>query len=203
VNAVTKTNPAREFGVQLIEMKSNLAHRGLRPVAELGAERPHGTRLRYLAGCKCFECRRSNSDYERERAKARAAGDWNGFVSAGKARFHLMSLSRRGVGKRAVAAASDVALSVLTEIRTGRKQRIRARTERKILAVTPALASDRALVKPGRTAKLIERLVDEGYTKAELARRLGYSTPALQFRPDRMTARNVARVEALYARLTT
>jgi hypothetical protein len=25
VNAVTKTNPAREFGVQLIEMKSNLA----------------------------------------------------------------------------------------------------------------------------------------------------------------------------------
>jgi hypothetical protein len=180
-----------------------LASRGLRPVTELGAERPHGTRLRYLAGCKCFECRRSNSDYERERAKARAAGDWNGFVSADRARAHLMSLSRRGVGKRAVQSASDVALSVLTEIRTGRKQRIRARTERKILAVTPALASDRALVKPGRTAKLIERLVDEGYTKAELARRLGYSTPALQFRPDRMTARNVARVEALYARLTT
>jgi hypothetical protein len=182
---------------------TDLASRGLRPVAELGAERPHGTRLRYLAGCKCFECRRSNSDYERERAKARAAGDWNGFVSADKARAHLMSLSHRGVGKRAVAAASDVALSVLTEIRTGRKQQIRARTERKILAVTPAMASDRALVKPGRTFRLIAALKDEGFSKAELARRLGYRNGALQFQANRMTARNVARVENLYRSLTT
>ena len=47
--------------------------RGLRPIAELGGSRPHGTRLRYLAGCKCFHCRRANSDYERERQAARLA----------------------------------------------------------------------------------------------------------------------------------
>ena len=182
---------------------TDLAARGLKPITELAAEKPHGTRLRYIAGCKCFHCRRANSDYERSRKAARLAGDWNGIVPADKARAHLMSLSRRGVGKRAVQSASDVALSVLTEIRTGRKQRIRARTERKILAVTPAQVSDRALVKPGRTHQLIEQLVDEGFTKRELARRLGYASPALQFQPKRMTARNVARIERLHRELTT
>jgi hypothetical protein len=108
----------------------SLASRGLRPVAELAADRPHGHRLRYLAGCRCFHCRRANSDYERERAAARAAGDWNGIVDAAPARRHILALSRRGVGRRMVAAASDVGLSVIADIRTGRKMRIRARTER-------------------------------------------------------------------------
>lgn len=183
---------------------SGLSARGLRPITELGGNRPHGDRLRYLSGCKCFQCRRANSDYERERSKARARGEGNGIVPADKARAHLMSLSRKGVGKRAVQAASDVSLSVLTEIRTGAKRNIRAMTERKILAVTPEMASDRAIVSSGRTRQRIKHLVEEeGFTKAELARRLGYASPALQFRPARMTARNVVRVEALYRRLTT
>jgi hypothetical protein len=179
-----------------------LAHRGLRPIEELGADRPHGMRLRYLAGCRCKLCRRANANYERNRAAARQAGDWNGLVDAAPARAHLMSLSRAGVGKRAVAAAADVAITVLTDVRTGAKTRIRARTSRKILAVTPAMASDQALVKAGRSHRLIAALVEEGYSKAELARRLGYARPALQFKRARMTARNVARVEALHRRLT-
>jgi hypothetical protein len=182
---------------------SGLPARGLKPPAELGADRPHGDRLRYLAGCKCFHCRRANSDYERSRKAARAGGDWNGMVSASNAREHLMALSRQGVGKRAVASASDVGLSTLSDIRTGRKTRIRARTERKILTVTAAMASDRSLVSPGRTFRLIKELVDEGFTKAELARQLGYRKEALQFRRHRMTAKNVQRVEALHRRLTT
>ena len=180
-----------------------IAARGLRPAAELAADKPHGTRLRYIGGCKCFQCRRANSDYERERKAARAAGDWNGLVPSGRARAHLVSLSRAGVGKRAVQAASDVCMTVLQDIRTGKKPQIRARTERRILAVTREMVSDRALVKPGRTHRLIEQLLEEGFSKAELARRLGYARPALQFRRSRMTARNVAKVERLYRTLTT
>lgn len=181
-----------------------LASRGLRPAADLAAEKPHGTRLRYIAGCKCFQCRRANSDYERARKAARAAGDWNGLVSADKARAHMLSLSRAGVGKRAVAAATDICMTVLQDIRTGKKRQIRARTERKILAVTSQMVSDHALVKPGRTYQRIKHLVEEeGFTKAELARRLGYANGALQFKRTRMTARNVARVETLYRSLTT
>jgi hypothetical protein len=182
---------------------SELSSRGLRPVAELGAERPHGTRLRYISGCKCFHCRRANSDYERERKAARENGDWNGIVPADQARDHLKSLSRAGVGKRAVAASSDICMTVLQDIRTGKKRQIRARTARKILAVTPAMVSDGALVKPGRTFRLIDELLEEGFSKAELARRLGYRNQALQFSRRRMTARNVARIERLYRSLTT
>ena len=95
--------------------------RGLRPIAELAAGRPHGTRLRYLAGCKCDACRKANSSYESERQRARKAGDWNGLVDASKARRHLRRLSRQGVGRRVVSEVSDVAESILQQIRSGEK----------------------------------------------------------------------------------
>lgn len=178
---------------------SALASRGLRTDTLA-----HGRRARYVAGCRCDLCRAANRNYARKRLHAQKDGDWNGIVDATEARRHLLWLSRQGVGRRAVHAASDVALTVIAGVRDGTKTQIRARTERKILAVTPDMVSDRALVKPGRTYQRIKHLVEEeGFSKAELARRLGYRSPALQFRRTRMTARNVARVEALYQRLTT
>jgi hypothetical protein len=163
----------------------------------------HGRRARYVAGCRCDLCRAANRNYARKRLAAQRAGDWNGLVATDTTRAHLLSLSKRGVGKRAVSAASDVCMTVLQDIRTGKKTQIRARTERKILAVTSEMASDRALVKPGRTFRLIKKLREEGFSKAALARRLGYRNQALQFNRQRMTARNVHRVEALYRSLTT
>ena len=179
---------------------SMLANRGLRPVAELAADRPHGHRLRYLAGCKCFKCRRANSDYERERQAARAAGDWNGIVDADRARRHILALARQGVGRRMVAAASDVAESVIADVRAGRKTNIRARTERRILAVTPACRGDAALVPAKRTWERIEWLLDEGFTKGRIALELGRKTRALQLNREWVTARNAAAVEALVRR---
>lgn len=177
-----------------------LADRGLRPVTELAADRPHGTRLRYLAGCKCFHCRRANSDYERERQAARQAGDWNGLVDATEARQHIRKLSRQGIGRRAVAAASDVGETIIFEIRSGRRKRIRARTARKILAVTRQAVSDRALVPAARAWQLIEQLLDEGFTKTHLARQLGYAR-ALQLNRQRITAANDLAVQKLHRRL--
>lgn len=182
----------------------NPAARGLRPITELGAGRPHGNRLRYMAGCKCFRCRRSNSDYERERQAARLAGDWNGIVPASAARAHLIKLARAGVGRRAVGVVTDISDSILHEIRQRRRLNIRARTERKILAVTALAArSDRAKVPAVVAWHLIGKLLKEGFTKAGLAKLLGYRSPALQLRHDRITVRNEARVIALYRRLTT
>lgn len=173
---------------------STLVDRGLR-LDQLA----HGRRARYTAGCRCDLCRAANRNYARKRLRAQREGDWNGLVDAGPARAHLLSLSRAGVGRRAVAAASDVAITVIQKVRSGEKTLIRARTERRLLAVTADMASDRALVKPGRTYQRIKHLVEqEGFSKAEIARRLGYATPALQFNRHRMTARNVARVERLY-----
>jgi len=180
----------------------NPATRGLRPIAELGARRPHGHRLRYMAGCKCFKCRRSNSDYERIRQAARLAGDWNGIVDAGPARAHLLKLSRAGVGQWSVCFATDIARSIIHEIKNGDRRRIRARTERKILAVTPAARADRSFVPAVVAWHLIDKLLEEGFSKAGLAKLLGYHSPALQFRRDRITARNERRVIALHRKLT-
>jgi hypothetical protein len=156
-----------------------------------------------MAGCKCFKCRRANSDYERMRKAARLAGDWNGIVPAAAARAHLMKLARAGVGRRAVGDVTDLSDSILHEIRKRRRLYIRARTERKILAVTPATArSDQAKVPAGRTWRLLGQLINEGYSKAAIARLLGYRSPALQLRRDRITARNEQRVIALHRRLT-
>lgn len=177
--------------------------RGLKPAAALAANKPHGVRLRYMAGCRCDECRRANSQYENERQKARRAGDWNGIVDAASARAHLLKLARAGVGRRAVQTATDIADSILFQIRDGTRKRIRARTERKILAVTPALRLDGALIPAKRTWKLINELIDEGYTKGGIAHRLGFKGYGIQLSRDRVTVRNAGKVDRLYRELTT
>lgn len=184
-------------------MQAPLASRGLRPIAELAEGRPHGDRLRYMAGCRCHDCRRANTDYEKTRAKARKAGDWNGIVTAHRARAHLAHLSDQGVGRRAVGDACDVADSILVAIIKGDKTRIRARTERAILAVTVEAAADRALIPAGPTWALLDELISHGYSKSELARELGYKTRALQLNRHQVTVRNAHDVARLHARLRT
>lgn len=230
---------------------------GLPPVERM----QHGTRSRYVGGCRCADCKAANvAAYHRrqeaaiEAALAQAPREaapaprrwtapdgtvrmrtykracpgvngnpcpklahlrsdskggvcnrcrellvWDGLVPADKARRHLRRLSRAGVGRRAVADACDVAASVLHKITTGRKDRIRASTERKILGVNKHATSDHALIDAKSAWLKIEHLIEhEGFSKAELARRLGYSSPALQLRRDRITARNALRIDRLY-----
>lgn len=179
---------------------STLAERGLKPASELAATRAHGDRLRYIGGCRCAECRRANTDYEKARALARKAGDWNGIVPAAKARQHMLKLSRQGVGRRAVQAATDIGDTVLQQIRSGDKKNIRARTERLILAVTKEMASDHALIPAAPSLKLIDELLSKGYTKTQLARMLNYKNHALQFNFDQITAANAFLIRKLYDR---
>lgn len=149
----------------------------LRDVAELAAPKPHGTRLKYMAGCRCLPYRAANSRYECERAKARRSGDWNGLVPADPARRHILRLSKQGVGRRA---------------------QIRKRTLNRILEVTNLAVSDAALVPAGKTWRQIHTLLEEGFSKAELARRLGFASPALQLGKNRILARSAARVDRLF-----
>lgn len=177
------------------------AQRGLRP-PEAFSDRPHGTRLRYLSGCRCVPCRAANSSYESERLAARKRGEWAGIIAADRARAHLLELSRAGIGRTPVAEASGVSRTIIQEIRSGRRRRIRASTERRILAVDSQARADHSYVPAKKTWQLIRELLDEGFTAADLARRLGYSHPALQFRKTRVLAITAVRVEQLHGRLT-
>jgi hypothetical protein len=170
----------------------------LRDVVKLAAQKPHGIRLKYLAGCRCLPCRAANSRYECERAKARRNGDWNGLVPADLARRHILRLSKQGVGRRAVAAASDVPASIIAQIRCGRRTQIRKQTLNRILEVTNLAVSDAALVPAVKTWRQINTLLEEGFSKAELARRLGFASPALQLGKNRILARSAARVDRLF-----
>lgn len=175
--------------------------RGLRPAHELAAGRPHGDRLRYIGGCRCQECRAANTAYERQRAVARKAGDWNGIVPATRAREHMAKLSAAGVGRRQVSDASGVADSILFSVVNGTRANLRALTERAILAVTVAAAADHALIDAKPTWKLLDALVAWGYPKSHLARELGRQTPALQIGRKQCTVRNAFEVQRLYERL--
>jgi hypothetical protein len=175
---------------------------GLKPVAELAADRAHGDRLRYLAGCRCDACRQANATYERTRIAARKAGDWNGIVSAAAARKHLKQLSRQNVGRKAVAAATDIALSTIAEIYRGTKRQIRARTARKILAVTAAMRSDASLVPADKTWRRIDELIEEGYTKSRIAKELRRVSRGIQLSRGRVLARSEAAIERIHRQLT-
>lgn len=201
----------------------------------------HGTRARYVAGCRCRPCTHANvvAYHEREAAARAAAAElgtertethcvgvegdpcphgtklrsdstgnichrcrkrlvWNGLVPTNRARRHLRLLSKHGIGRRAVHDATDISDTVLHDIKTGRKKRIRRNTERLILAVDAGVVADGALVDAAPVWRMIEKLRERhGYALSEIARRLGQKGPRLQLGARRVTARNALKIEKL------
>ena len=76
-------------------------------------EAEHGTRARYMTGCKCLRCRAANSNYNTSRRAAIENGDFRGLVSAERVVAHIKKLSARGVGYKAVADAAGVSRTVV------------------------------------------------------------------------------------------
>lgn len=167
----------------------------MRPSDLPPAERyPHGTRARYVCKCRCAPCRESNRLYYHERKRA----EWNGLVPAGEVREYLRFLSGKGVGYKTVADAADVSKTCLAAVLRGEKQFMRAQSVKRILAVDQGAIADHALVSSKGTWIKIRALLNEGFTKKELARRIGKKSPALQLGRRKITAINASRVERLW-----
>jgi len=181
--------------------RTGLPHRGLKGPNVLGKDRPHGERIRYLAGCRCALCRKANSNYANERAAAIRAGDWNGIVSAQKARTHLATLSAHGIGRRTVSNITGVSETCISAITSGQKIKIRAKTEKLILAVTTQCQADGALISAKPSWKLINELLKDGYTKSDIARAMGFERPVLQLGRTHCTVLNAAIVQRVFDRL--
>lgn len=179
-----------------------MAARGMRSAADLAAGKPCGTRLRYYAGCRCFDCRRANSAYEAERKLARARGESNGIVSAERARAHLAWLSSQGIGRKTAADAAKVASSVVCEIASGQRPNIREQTERRILAVTTATQADGATIDGAATWVLLDELLASGYSRKRIASEIaGRPVKALQISRERVTVRKAGLVRQVHDRL--
>jgi hypothetical protein len=125
---------------------------------------------------------------------------WNGTVDSDQARAHIIALGRRGVGYKAVSDACGVSRTILMEVRAGRKKTIRATTEKRILGVDKGAVADGALIPALPSRRLLQSLVARGFTKTELARRLGSKSkhPALQFKRRRIEARSALKIARLY-----
>lgn len=170
----------------------------LAAVEVLAQGKPHGSRIRYMAGCRCLPCRAANSSYETGRALRRRQGLWNGLVSALQSRRHILMLSRAGVGYKTVGLVAGISKTVMFKIRAGQQRQVRALTEKRILAVSREAARGSSLVPAGETWRKIRWLLDEGFTKGGIALRLGAKRPALQLNRNVVTATNAKKVEALY-----
>lgn len=181
-------------------MRSALEARGMKPITELARQRPHGDRLRYMAGCRCPACRGANTAYERMRARARKAGLGNPIVPADEARAHLKALSAAGVGRATVAQATDISSGIVQMIAAGTREKIRLATARKILAVTPDCKADGTRIDAAPTWALIHELIKAGDTKLSIARALGQQGAGLQLSRRTVTVRNADKVRRHHAR---
>jgi hypothetical protein len=170
----------------------------LKPARILFASRAHGTRHRYLAGCRCLPCRAANSRYSVYRDRMKRLGLGDPLVDATPARKYLRHLSKQGIGRRAVRRATGLSENVLQKIKTGRRLQIRALTEKKILELGANCPGKAQIVPAAGAWRMINQLLREGFTKAELARRLGFATPAIQFNRRRITRRSIERVTEFY-----
>lgn len=125
---------------------------------------------------------------------------FGGLVDAGPVRDHLMELRREGIGYKSVAAACDVSHTVISEIISGEKTRLRASTAKRILGVDAKARADHSVVPARETWKLIRQLLRCGWTQARIAKALGRTTPALQLKKRHVLARTALAVEKLARR---
>ncbi|MBL8909852.1 MAG: hypothetical protein JNM17_04020 [Archangium sp.] len=155
----------------------------------VSAERfPHGSRSRYVKGCRCEPCTVANREYAKGRYHAQKAGLANGLVKADDARAHLALLRRCGVGLRTVADVAGIGRSVLQRITRG--LRARADVVRRVLDVGPEAAGDGAYVPASRAWSAVGKLLNLGLTRGEIAQGIGRETAALQLGRRRITRRN-------------
>ena len=168
--------------------------------AELAATKPHGSRLRYIAGCKCVPCRAAASRYETHRALERLKGNGNGLVGTTHVRSHLMKLSLRGVGLKQVAKIARVSRTILSKIRQGERNNMRAQSAKRVLAVTAFDLAAAATVPAGRTWQRLNWLLEQGFTRQALARKLGSraKVASLQIRRGHVLVRTACAVKRLF-----
>lgn len=170
----------------------------IQKLKEYASRRPHGTRAKYVSGCRCGECRKANSDYQRERdARKRRGEEQDPVVDVEPALRHMKALSKNGVGYKSVSEYSGVGKTTLFRILTGEKTHIRKSRLDAILAVHRGCFSAGSLIKAGDTWRRINWMLDEGFTKAEIARRLGAKGRGLQIRKKKVTGRTAVKVERL------
>jgi hypothetical protein len=150
----------------------------------------HGLRG-YWRGCRCLICRAAEAEYRSARRRTSA----DELVQAESVRQHLVTL--RGTGRRYIAKRAGISDRTVRDILNGTRQQIRAGTAKRLLAVNAEPAPG-TLVPVWRTAKLLDSLEQEGWTREDIAVMLGMKPGALQCRGQKVRRKTADAVESLY-----
>jgi hypothetical protein len=186
-----------------------------KPCHHKHANHQHGTKACYTHDrCRCPPCSEAASAYETSRVKAHAYGRWDGYVSAARARVHILHLKSQGMGLKRIAAVSEVSQGQLWKLIYGRtrpdgtrvpSRRVMPTTEARILAVTLDLAGGARVDATGITRR-IQAMVTIGWSQASLAGALQIGpsnfTPIVHGRRPTVTVATAKAVTDLYARLS-
>lgn len=159
---------------------------------------PHGTRARYLYGCRCDSCRTAQRTYSRNYYRQQSARKGTSLVDSTLVKQHLDRLAGYGMGARSVADAAGLDRKTVQDVAHGRRPRVTRRAAFRILRVTPDCAPDHALIDAAPTWALIRQMVEEGYANKELARLLGYRGRYIPIDKTRCSVRNANRVRVLH-----
>jgi len=154
----------------------------------------HGTAHGYRLGCRCLPCAHARAVYRQ------SDGHRAPRVDATPAREHLQRLAQRGIGLTQASRLSGIARPTLQAIRNGTRRSIAARLEEAIASI-PAIPAMGALTSGYPVRRMLAWFRLEGFTKADIARRLGLRTPHVQFVHRCCTYRTAARVRALYRKV--
>lgn len=169
------------------------------------AEHYHGTNACYhLDACRCEPCRQTEQRYRRLQIARLAGVKPSAMVDAEPVREHVRVLMDGGMGSKRIAEVAGVPRGVMSKLMygdyaTGRppSKVVRRATAEKLLAC-PLSVADGALVSAVEGRAVVAELVARGWTRAEIARRLGFQSRSLQIpKRRRMQAGYLRRLRVL------
>jgi hypothetical protein len=164
----------------------------------------HGTRSNYTTGCRCQPCTEANRTYARnlDRHKSRVRygieQPIERFCDPTEAQNHLEWLRTNGIGLRTVTNTTGLSRKTLFEIRRRTVTRILITTHNKILSVGLHRAPNASLIPADQTWRLVNELLDEGWTGGRINRAIGNNSYALQLGKIRVQRSTAKKIEELH-----
>lgn len=176
------------------EAKRAAVDKSPKPCLHKQASHQHGTYVCYVADeCRCPACTAANTDYERTRFRQHVYGRWNGLIDAQPAREHVEALMASGMGLKRIAVAAGVSAGAVGKLIYGAPGRGMAPSTRLQPGTVTALLAvefDCAYVPAVGTRRRLEALTALGWSRSELARRLGTTDHQIAARGGQVVLRS-------------
>lgn len=143
---------------------------------KLGHRPRHGTRARYVAGCRCPECGHANRVYLDD-YKAGRAIEGRRTVPAYAVVTHIAALRASGVELTAIARLTGFSVHHLRSVARGGYSRVTRRLHDAVLSIQPGDYSENSLVPAAVAAEVYDAIKAAGVETQAIAKAFGYTTP--------------------------